>query len=346
MFKDRVSLYEELQNKRRSKIINYVTGSKPGYETQIQTDVFDYFAEHLDNIGVTEKISLMLYTYGGSTLAAWSIINLIRQFCEELEIIIPSNCRSAGTLMTLGADNIIMTKQATLGPIDPSLNTAINPIIPNSNNTYPVSVEAVNGYIEFVKKVGVHAESELSKILLHLSERVHPLVLGQMHRSRSQIKMLAYKLLEYQDIKNENSKTEIVSFLCSDSGSHDYTINRREAKELGLIVNKPDPEEYRLINEIYKDYKVEMGLNEPFNPLEVLNGEEEKEYNIRRLLIESVDSGSHSIITSGRVYMKRPFEETPQFNPATSFPVMRPPQNGYDKIPYNEITFEGWRHEK
>ena len=59
-----------------------------------------------------------MYTRGGNTLAGWSIINLIRQFCDELEIIIPSKAHSTGTLMALGANSIIMTKQATLGPID------------------------------------------------------------------------------------------------------------------------------------------------------------------------------------------------------------------------------------
>ena len=46
---------------------------------------------------------------------------MLRMFCDELEIIVPARARSAGTLMCLGADAVVMTKQATLGPIDPSL---------------------------------------------------------------------------------------------------------------------------------------------------------------------------------------------------------------------------------
>ena len=98
-------------------------------ETQISTDVLEYFSDHLDKIGKVEKISLFLYTQGGDTMAAWSLVNLIRQFCEKFEIIIPSKARSSGTIISLGADEIIMTKQATLGPIDPSLNNPLNPQI-------------------------------------------------------------------------------------------------------------------------------------------------------------------------------------------------------------------------
>ncbi len=56
---------------------------------------------------------------------------MLRMFCDELEVIVPARARSAGTLMCLGADKVVMTKQATLGPIDPSLtgplNTSANP---------------------------------------------------------------------------------------------------------------------------------------------------------------------------------------------------------------------------
>lgn len=118
---DRLDLYRQLEAQRDSKLIVYITGSRPGLETQIANDVLPKFSEHLDKMGDTKKISLYLYTNGGNTLTAWSLVNLIRSFCDELEIIIPANCFSSGTLICLGADNIIMTKQAMLGPIDPSL---------------------------------------------------------------------------------------------------------------------------------------------------------------------------------------------------------------------------------
>lgn len=180
---DRLNLYRQLEEQRDSKLIVYVTGTRPGLETQIANDVLPKFAEHLDKIGDTEKISLYLYTNGGDTLAAWSLVNLIRSFCNKLEIIIPSNCFSSGTLICLGADNIVMTKQATLGPIDPSINGPLNPMIPgfsDPNAKIPVSVEHVNAYIEMAKKdFGITDQRNMTDILLHLSEKIHPLTLGQ-----------------------------------------------------------------------------------------------------------------------------------------------------------------------
>jgi hypothetical protein len=41
-------------------------------EAQIHQEVYDFFVNLLDEIGVVKKISLVLYTRGGSTLAGWS----------------------------------------------------------------------------------------------------------------------------------------------------------------------------------------------------------------------------------------------------------------------------------
>ena len=101
MLKDRINLYKEIENQRKSKLIVYVTSDRKGLETQIASDVIPIFTEHLDKIGDTKKISLYLYTRGGETLAAWSLVNLIRNFCNEFEVIIPFNCHSAGTLICL-----------------------------------------------------------------------------------------------------------------------------------------------------------------------------------------------------------------------------------------------------
>ena len=77
---DRLDLYKQLEEKRNSKLLVYVTGTRQGLETQIANDVLSRFSEHLDKIGDTDKISLYLHTNGGDTLAAWSLVNLIRSF--------------------------------------------------------------------------------------------------------------------------------------------------------------------------------------------------------------------------------------------------------------------------
>lgn len=192
---ERIGFYKEIERQRESKLIVYVTSTRGNLETQIANDVLPKFTEHLDKIGDTHKITLYLYTNGGNTLAAWSLVNLIRSFCKSFEVIIPANCYSSGTLICLGSDNIVMTKQATLGPIDPSVNGPFNPMIPGINDPnakLPVSVEYVNAYIEMARtNFGISDQRCMTDLLLHLSEKIHPLTLGQVFRTRSQIQMLA-----------------------------------------------------------------------------------------------------------------------------------------------------------
>jgi len=333
MFADRIALYRRLEESRNSKLLVYVTGDRQGMETQIARDVIDYFVDHLDSIGITPKISLLLYTQGGNTLAAWSIINLIKQFCDDFEVIVPSKAHSSGTLMCLGANSIMMTKQATLGPIDPSVNTPLNPQVPGAGPQarIPVSVEAIKGFLELAKnELSISDDASLSNVLIKLADMVHPLVLGEVYRARTQIQMLAERLLANQ-VTDPEKVRKIISFLCSDSGSHDYTINRREARnELGLNIIKPDDALYELIRSIFIDIKNELQLNEPFDPNMVLGTNTRQSYTYRRVLLESISGGCDVFVSEG--FLNR-----------VQVPVApgMPPQDGIQ----DQRVFEGWRHE-
>lgn len=323
---ERKQLYEAIEKERNSKLLVYVTGDKAGWETQIANDATDYISDQLDKIGVVEKISLLLFTNGGSTLAGWNIVNLIRQFCDDFEIIVPSKARSTGTLMCLGANRIIMTKQATLGPIDPSVNTPLNPTVPNAGPQarVPVSVEAIKGFLELAKhELNLKDDKALADIFNVLADKVHPLVLGEVYRAIGQIQMLARKLLVNQ-VKDESKIEKIISFLCSESGSHDYTINRREAKnELGLNVEKPSDSLYDLINRTYMSIREELQLRTSFNPESYLGTDSSKEYTIKRTLIESLAGGTDCFVSEGR-FAK----------------IELPPQMGIQ----DQRIFEGWKH--
>ena len=245
-FADRFELYRQIEKERDSSVLTYVTSDRPGMETSIAQDVIDPFVDLLDTIGPVARISLFLHTSGGHTLTAWRLINLIRMFCDELEVFVPSKAQSAGTLMSIGADRIIMTKQAVLGPIDPTLSSPLNPQVNVGGQTtqVPVSVESVRGFLNLTRdELGIVDKENLTKVLLELSSHIHPVVLGDIFRSTEQIRFLARKLLPRQ-VRDERKIDSIVDFLCADSGSHDYTIDRREALDLGLQVEKPSAELY------------------------------------------------------------------------------------------------------
>ncbi len=329
MYVDRLKLYQDIERERNTKVIAYTTGDRPNMAIQIGSDAPDIFLEHLDKIGNVPKISLLVYTCGGDTLAGWNIINLIREFCKELEIIIPNKCRSTGTLMALGANKIIMTKQATLGPIDPSLISPLSPIInTNPPQNINVSVESVKGYLELLKnELHVDGDYAVSAVATILSQNVHPLVLGDVFRRQNQIQMLAKKLLTMSAIPEE-VQTEITSFLCRDAGSHDYTISRTEALSLGLNIESPTVALYSIIKYWYDDVVVDLLLKKEYNPVRELGDLNEKKYIFNRGFIESISGGQDMFISEGTLKKN-----------------IIPQQNGIPMITINdERICDEWRH--
>lgn len=327
---DRKLILEAIGKERNSKVLLYITGDRPAMETQIGPDVDDIFVEHLDALWPAEKISLVLYTTGGNTATAWRLINLLRTFCDDLEIVVLVKALSAGTLMCLGANRIVMSKQSTLGPIDPSLNSPLNPQVPGSHPPMraPVSVEAVQGYLDVAKALGVNDSESLAAILTHLSSQIHPLVLGQIFRTRTQIRDLAKKLLVHQALE-DGKKEEIIDFLCSESGSHDHTINRREAAALGLKIEKPSSEFYDILRDLYKNVSSTLKLRDRFSPDTEVAQNPSVHYRLRRGLIETAEYGSHQFITEGvltKVHVPQPGG---------------PPAIGFQ----DNRMYEGWRRE-
>lgn len=309
MYKERVELYKKLEEERKSKLLVLVTGDRPGLETQIAQDILEYCGRHLDALSTPnfpDKISLWLYSRGGETLAGWTIANMIRQFCKEFEVIVFSKAHSTATLISLAADNIIMSKQATLGPIDPSINSPLNPQLPGGgpDARVPISVENVAGYFELAKKeFKIKDAKDLTSIYLKLSDHVHPVALGNVFRTRIQIQMLAEKLLNKRVVPlSLKIRKRIIRILCSESGSHDYTITRREARsDLGLTIETPSMGLYKLMKQIHEDISNELESHSVYTPSIFLGNDSQKDYLFKRCLAESACGGSYKFISEGRL---------------------------------------------
>lgn len=339
MINDRIELYKQIEAERQSKLIVYITGDKPGMETQISHEIHDLFVNHLDKFNLPPKITLYLYTRGGDTMAAWGLINLLKQFCQEYEVILPSKARSSGTMISLGASKIIMTKQATLGPIDPSLNSHLNPQNPafpqNSQARLPVSVESIKGYFDYaMQELGVKNEQELAKIFIGLSNQIHPIVIGNVFRSRQQTLRLAANLLKQHFDGDEDKMNKIISFLCSDSGSHDYPIFRREAREFGLNIETPSMDFYKVIKDTYDSIYSELEINKAFDPNVILGNNNQATYNVRRSIIESIEGGTDVFVSEGQLIKNQ-----------NNVPMgLNMPAVIQTSIQDNR-KFDGWKHE-
>ena len=282
---DRLDLITQIEGHRNSKVLCFLTGDRRDFGTRIHPEVHTMIYDHLQHFGEVDKIDLFLYSTGGVTMAAWSIVNLIREFCNEFTVIVPFKAFSTATLICLGANKIIMGKLGQLGPVDPSVTTPFNPKVPGgpggqAGPPIPVSVEEVASFIEFSKDKNfceLKSEDTLKDVLRQLTEHVHPLTIGSVYRAIEQIKMLSTKLLKFHMTQNEDEPEikRIVADLTKNLFSHDYIINRKEAKnEIKLKVENAGtvaPGFDKLIFDLFSDYEQEMCLTKYFN-IDVLLG--------------------------------------------------------------------------
>ena len=148
----KIDLIKKLETERGSRVISYVTGDRPPFATKIAGDVVPLLANLLDSIGKIKKISLFIYTSGGDMLAPIRIVKLIRNHCDSFEVLVSYKAHSAGTLICLGADTIVMSKLGELTPVDPTTGHPFNPQNPaNPQQRLEVSVEDLNSYLLFAK---------------------------------------------------------------------------------------------------------------------------------------------------------------------------------------------------
>lgn len=299
----RRDLIKKLEVERGSRVISYATGDRPPFATKIAGDVVPLLGNLLDGIGKVKKISLFLYTSGGDMLAPIRIVKLIRSHCDEFEVLVPYKAHSAGTLICLGADKIVMGKLGELTPVDPTTGHPFNPSNPaNPQQKLEVSVEDLNSYLLFAKeKAEVKSEQMIDAYKL-LVEKLHPLSIGNAYRAYRMARILTERLLLlHMDKKRQAEQIKkVVKEITGDITIHDYPIDRDEAADLGLKIEKAKDEHDKTMRELYEAYAVEMKLGQPFHPNELLAGKEMADIDRVGAYLETADL-SYQFTFAGKV---------------------------------------------
>lgn len=310
-------LIEKIEEKRQSKVIVYFTGDRYPFGARIAEDAVRPLYDHLLGLEFKEnkkRIDLFLYSRGGDVSVPWRIISMIREFCDEFNVLIPYRAQSAATLLSMGADNIIMGKKAELGPIDPTLvKAAIGETVAPPKE---IAVEDVNSFLSFVKeRANINDQDAVTNILNSLINQIGPLTLGRVNRQHHHIRLVARKLLTSRKEKLDEGKlSSIIETLTEKIYSHGHAIGRREAEDIGLPVKYPDDDLENLIWELYLKYEEFLKLRDPVH-LEILLKDREQ-HQIENMPIAVIESSKklHIFKTNIDLKKKRNIPPNPQIN--------------------------------
>jgi len=80
-----------------------------------------FLEELIHDVAPSEDLHLMLVSPGGNGEAAVRLVRSMQARCRELTVIIPTEAKSAATLLCLGAHHIVMAPFSDLGPVDPQI---------------------------------------------------------------------------------------------------------------------------------------------------------------------------------------------------------------------------------
>lgn len=286
-------LIQSLEKDRNSKVICYLTSDKPAppplvFATQVGMDILPLFTKILEGYKSRPKnITLVIDTAGGSLDAPWPLVNLIREYTSEFEIIVLNKSLSAGTLIALGADKVVMSEFSQLSPIDPTRNST-----DQNNKPTQLEVEDITGFIDFVKKkIGITEQAGLYEITKELTREVSPTIIGSVNRTHYRIRKLAKNLLGRRKNKlTEKQTEELIENLTEKLYSHSHLINRNEAKNIigfGKIIEYSTKGTKKIVMGMIEFFTELMQTRHVFDPIKLLGTESMVDYVLPRAVIYS-----------------------------------------------------------
>lgn len=272
-FNERKELISKIESLRNSRVITYITTTRPNINTQMETrDLREIYRRlESDEFDEAKSIDLFIYSLGGESVLSWAMVNLIREFSPNFNVLVPYNAFSCATSVALGANEIVMCKTGLLGPVDPQVVNAFNP--EKNGVLLPISVEDITGFISLLKdKFELKDEILLAQLSEILAKDVRPLALGNAYRHYMKARDDARKLLELHmdPIKDKDRIDKIVETLVEKLYFHGHHINRNEAKKIGLEIIFPETIKNSklvlstLMWDLFLDYENDLQMTNPY----------------------------------------------------------------------------------
>ena len=235
---ERQELIRQIQARTKRRLICYVSGDG----RRIDRDDTMPFADLLYNVSPGEDVEIMLHTLGGSVDAAEKVMRLVRSRVSdgEIYIVVPEYAKSAGTLMVLGADCVVMSDTSELGPIDPQ---RVFYDSHGSGRWQPVQ-NYLDAYEEHSNRVAEDPNNVASRIMLgKLDSEVVKLCESEKDRARQSAEYLLQRGMFR--LRQGSNVTRAVERLLDTKlwRSHSQMISSQQVHdlEIGLTIHYVDP---------------------------------------------------------------------------------------------------------
>lgn len=229
----------------------------------IARDLHSELSKVLSEHKTRPNCTVFLTTYGGDPDAGYRIARCLRHYYRHIRLVVPSFCKSAGTLITICADVVVIGDQGELGPLDIQVRKsselaerssgldiiqALQAGLDHVQQAFRQNlIDIRNGGRLSTKLAGEFATKIAVGIAAPLYAQIDPNRLGEMQRAMR----IAHEYGQRLDRYTQNLKHGALDQLVAEYPSHSFVIDRKEASELFHRVEHPVSEETDFFKQIW-----------------------------------------------------------------------------------------------
>jgi hypothetical protein len=208
-----------------------------------------------------DRALLVLTTNGGDPDAAYKIARYFQERYAFWTVLIGGKCKSAGTLVAVGANELAFTPYGELGPLDIQLSKidrfdSLQSGLTIQDSLIALEERALDRYMSLVKDYiqanngmlsfasATRAASDLiTQLYAPVFSRIDPEEVGARARSMR----IAIDYGKRLAVKSQNLKKDTLRTLAETYSSHSFVIDQQEAASLFNRVRPATPQEMALV---------------------------------------------------------------------------------------------------
>lgn len=243
----------------------------PGSLLQLTYEEINGFMSVMNGMTWSKGLTLILHTPGGVTNATETIVEYLFSKFDSIEVIVPTYAMSAGTMISLASDRVVMGRQSQLGPIDPQMPVG----------GLFVSARAIVEQFERAKSEIIQ-DLTLAHVWAPILQAVGPALLQEAQNALDYGETMVARWLGARMLKGSPHLAKATAAHFNDATkhkSHGRRIDREEARQNNVVV---------------EDLETNQDLQEA-----VLTA-----YHIATIIFEKSPATKLLITDAGRVWMK------------------------------------------
>lgn len=212
-----------------------------------------------------KNVVLILCSLGGDPNAGYRMARCLQQKYTKFVVLIDGPCKSAATMIAIGAHEVIMSDYGELGPLDIQIGkkdelwetdsgltvlTAIKALEEKSFELFESCFLNLKGRSggKITLKTATEMASKLAiGTIAPIVAQIDPLHVGEVSRAMN-IGMEYGRRLAKTSKNTKDTLEDTLQRLSNDYPSHGFVIDREEAKDIFNIIREPTVREEHLLN--------------------------------------------------------------------------------------------------